>query len=573
MSAKLMCLYSEWLSGNAAWKYQERAPQGATVLGAGLATDKTQLTSMTGNVEAYPALITIANLDMEFRMKVCHHAFLLLALLPVAKFLEKNSEIRGVLVSRLFHAIMDFILEPLKKTAEIGQMMTTAERTLFQLEKLEETLHPWVDLAEYVKESKKAEPAIFLTPEILHYWLKFFYDHLVKWCIQALGTVSKRFLKTIASLNSFFYHGQAPLLSEDVLKKMDNYLQNFHGNKQAIMNAGARRGKKGCIENSNLPKVSGLLSVMFNVRLNGAPLQWTADVTDHAHITLVKRPAANTNNHAHEEQIVRTLDRQDKMRCFDLATAMTSAGVAFGTTISNSPGEDANFPEDTILDDEPPLLLNNTSELLARIEPIIIGGKRPTLEYLGVPFEKIEYWDKVKIQLCAFHDSQKILIPETVNAVPPNETWKPGRADAVIVNHDSQLEWPGVLQGHTVCQLRMVFRAVPVQRCRLPAAVAGFMVYVERFDIIPQQDPAGPGKGAFPDPASRMYQLRRGRRADRTPKGDIVPLHHLRVPVEITPHFGKKANPRLTKETSLDYAEIYWLSKWFNKELFYALDQ
>ncbi|KAF8147191.1 hypothetical protein K438DRAFT_1626610, partial [Mycena galopus ATCC 62051] len=347
------------------------------------------------------------------------------------------------------------------------------------------------------------------------------------------GAVSKKFLKTIASLNSFFYHGQAPLLSEDVLQKMDNYLQNFHGNKQAIMDAGARRGKKGPIENWYFSLLTLFQSVVFNVRLNGAPLQWTADVTEHAHITLVKRPAANTNNHAHEEQIVRALDRQDKMRRFDLATAMTSAGVAFGTTISNSPGEDANVPEDTILDDEPPLLLNNTSELLARIEPvqrlsgtdravvdyfleskllaegrfpnapipfrtfssfekktafhlsrdpsgpqltiesaalkfglpdfrpalasylhrthgprIIIGGKRPTLDYLGVPFEKIEYWDKVRIQSCAFHDSQKILIPETVNAVPPNETWKRGRADAVIVNHDSQLEWPGgALQG------------------------------------------------------------------------------------------------------------------------------
>ncbi|KAJ7709557.1 hypothetical protein B0H17DRAFT_858407, partial [Mycena rosella] len=101
-----------------------------------------------------------------------------------------------------------------------------------------------------------AEPFEFLTPEILHHWLKMFYDHLCKWCIEAVGAdeidfrfsilrphtgmrhfkegiskgkqttgrehrnilryivpviagaVSKEFLTTIAALSDFFYHGQ-----------------------------------------------------------------------------------------------------------------------------------------------------------------------------------------------------------------------------------------------------------------------------------------------------------------------------------------------------------------------------
>ncbi|KAF8135344.1 hypothetical protein K438DRAFT_1634622 [Mycena galopus ATCC 62051] len=139
-SAKLMRLYTEWLSGDAAWDLQasltssaeiidlissqSKYPEGTTLLPTTLATDKTTLTSMTGDRQAYPCLIGLANILMEFRMKACHHAFLLLALLPIAKFLEKDSEIRGVLVARLFHAIMDFVLKPLKKTAEIAQLMT-----------------------------------------------------------------------------------------------------------------------------------------------------------------------------------------------------------------------------------------------------------------------------------------------------------------------------------------------------------------------------------------------------------------------------------------------------------------
>jgi hypothetical protein len=45
------------------------------------------------------------------------------------------------------------------------------------------------------------------------------------------------------------------------------------------------------------------------------------------------------------------------------------------------------------------------------------------------------------------------------------------------------------------------------------------------------------------------------------------------VAVELTPCFGKRADPRLTKQNSLDYLDEFWLSKWFNKELFWALSQ
>lgn len=367
---------------------------------------------MTGNRSAYPLLISLADIDMDFRAKASHHAFLLLSLLPIAKFLEKNSEIRGVLASRLFHAILDFILVPLKKAAEIGHMMTdplgwrrfcytplvgyildtpestlvagvagkrssvttatykefgdsfrhpsrTAAYTLAQLMELEDDIDPW-DLPEYIKAAKDlglngvhrpfwrdwplAEPSNFLTPEILHHWLKMFYDHIVKWCLQAVGEaeldfrfavlrphtgmrhfkegiskakqttgrehrdiqryivpviaeatgVSKGFLATIASLNDFFYHGQSPAIGENVLDQMDTSLGRFHDHKQAILDAKARRGKKGPINNwcvlinrvdmhitddasigtylsSNSCKVSCQLSGPTEFPFNGAP--------------------------------------------------------------------------------------------------------------------------------------------------------------------------------------------------------------------------------------------------------------------------------------------------------------
>ncbi|KAJ7703454.1 hypothetical protein B0H16DRAFT_1347131 [Mycena metata] len=727
---KLMRIYTEWLSGDVAWNMQEQLPDGATLLGTVLTSDKTQLTAMTGNRSAYPVLISLADIDPDFRAKASHHAFLLLILLPIAKFLEKNAEIRGVLASRLFHAILDFVLEPLKQTARIGHLMSdpldpyrhpsrTATSTLAQLIELEESFDAW-DFPAYIKAAKGvglsgvhrpfwrdwplAEPSNFLTPEILHHWLKMSWDHLCKWCLQAVGEaeidfrfsvlrphtgmrhfkegisnakqitgrehrdiqrylvgviaeasgVTKEFSTTIASLLDFFYFGQAPSMGEDVLDKMDSSLGRFHDHKQSILDAGARRGKKGVINNWHIPKLEFLQSVVPSIRANGVPLQWSADITEHAHITEVKDPASHSNNQKYEAQICRHLDRRDKCRQFDLATAIQAAGVDFvAPELQDVPeGDD---------EDEPSSLITGTRELLDEIEPVtdlggtqtgrvsadyfthsshllagkfpsarvpyrtftavgestafqlnreyvgqqvlidaagkrfripdladalaaylyrplgsqlVIGGKRPALPHFILPCQKLEIWNNFRIQGRSFHDSKKILLPETVNACPPDTTWKFGRADAVIVNTDSEWQWPkSGLEGHTVCQLRMIFRAV-TPRNQLPAPrTEGFLAYVERFNIIPQANPQGGGKGRFPEPATGMYLVKRARRSDGSAMGDIIPLDRIRAPVELTPRFGKVADKRLSKETSLDVWDEFWLPRWFNKELFFALSQ
>ncbi|KAG1894107.1 uncharacterized protein F5891DRAFT_985338 [Suillus fuscotomentosus] len=48
-------------------------------------------------------------------------------------------------------------------------------------------------------------------------------------------------------------------------------------------------------------------------------MQWSADPTEHAHITIVKQPARAGNNHDHDTQVCHYLDRHDKVDRFDLA--------------------------------------------------------------------------------------------------------------------------------------------------------------------------------------------------------------------------------------------------------------
>jgi hypothetical protein len=67
---------------------QDQLPEGATLLGIILSSNKTHISAMTGGHVAHLLLISLTNLFMDFQMKASNHAFLLLALLPVPKFIH-----------------------------------------------------------------------------------------------------------------------------------------------------------------------------------------------------------------------------------------------------------------------------------------------------------------------------------------------------------------------------------------------------------------------------------------------------------------------------------------------------
>lgn len=497
-AAETMRIFTEWFSGDDAWEkqvsglfwrldypnslgIQKLIPDGATLIGAVAGTDKTQITSMTGNRVAHPLLLSTANIQMEYRMKASNYMYSLCAILPVAIFTIKDKKLRGVLANRLYHACMDDVFAPLKKAAQVGVVLAdafgrlrmcftplashivdtpeslmvagvaanqssvttasskqfgdpfrhparTAKHTLDLIEKLEKDVEPW-DLPKYVKSAKEmglngvhrpywrdwpmSDPSTFLTPEILHHWLKMFWDHQVKWCLQAASAdeldfrfsvlrpligvrhfkagiskakqvtgrehrdilryivaviaeaegINNNFLTAIRSLVDFQYLGQAPKIDEGVLSQMDDALKTFHEEKWAILEAEARMGKAGPIEHWHIPKLEFLQSVVPSIRASGVPLQWSADVTERAHIPLIKQPASRSNNQNHEQQICRNLDRRDKVAQFELATAMVKAGVDLG--FSNSDPDESD-EEDS--DEEGPRLVSTTSELRRNIK-------------------------------------------------------------------------------------------------------------------------------------------------------------------------------------------------------------
>jgi hypothetical protein len=103
---------------------QTQLGNGATLLGVILSSDKTNISVMTGGRSAHPLLISLANILMEFRNKDLNNAYLLLALLPIPKFIHCKRAIRGMLEACLYHLCLDVILAPLKAAAQLGVMLS-----------------------------------------------------------------------------------------------------------------------------------------------------------------------------------------------------------------------------------------------------------------------------------------------------------------------------------------------------------------------------------------------------------------------------------------------------------------
>lgn len=132
--------------------------------------------------------------------------------------------------------------------------------------------------------------------------------------------------------------------------------------------------------------------------------------------------------------------------------------------------------------------------------------------------------------------------------------------------------------GHVIVDICLIFRIMPSAHPYTAETILGqkitsrFLAYVRRYDVIQQRHPTNAAqRGIYPEPNTGLFLLKRAKRANGEAAGDIIPLDQLRSSVDIAPRFGEKADPRFTNSSSLTYATEFWLNKYFDKELFYAL--
>ncbi|KAH9033653.1 hypothetical protein EDB84DRAFT_1588305 [Lactarius hengduanensis] len=303
-----------------------------------------------------------------------------------------------------------------------------------------------------------ADPYHFLVPEILHTCHKFFYDHPLQWCINAIGAlefdsrfkslhprvgfrhfgngvthvkqmtgrehrdiqrsivaviagaVPPRFLCAIRALVDFIYQVQSPLLTESGISKFVDVLQKFHNEKEAIITAGARMGSKGPIGHFNIPKLEILHHFACSTKMMGVPIQWTADVTERLHITEVKHPFRATNHRNFEEQCTRILDRLERVHLFDLICSFLANG--------NLKHENPAAAEAVLAAEQDP---DTAHSLAATAHEMIATSRRPTANYFLNGFVSSD-------SLTAFHvnktpDIASISISDAANLYALQDFW------------------------------------------------------------------------------------------------------------------------------------------------------
>ena len=68
-----------------------------------------------------------------------------------------------------------------------------------------------------------------------------------------------------------------------------------------------------------------------------------------------------------------------------------------------------------------------------------------------------------------------------------------------------------------------------------------------------------------------LYVLKHALHTDGSHIGGIIPLSHCRMPVQLVPHFGKKADIQLTSKNSMEWSWEFFLNAYFDKDVFQYL--
>ncbi|KAG7098335.1 hypothetical protein E1B28_000296 [Marasmius oreades] len=110
--------YSEMWTADWWWATQKLLPQGATIVPVILASDKTQLSTFSGDKSAWPVYLTIGNISASVRKKPSEGASVLIGYIPVSKLECFTSDVRSLQGYRLFHESMRILLASLVEAGD-----------------------------------------------------------------------------------------------------------------------------------------------------------------------------------------------------------------------------------------------------------------------------------------------------------------------------------------------------------------------------------------------------------------------------------------------------------------------
>ncbi|KAG0696528.1 hypothetical protein DFH29DRAFT_812892 [Suillus ampliporus] len=656
----------EFWTSDDAWEIQVRA----TIVPIIAASDKTPVTRHTGGLEMHPLFLTIGNIQADVRMKATSHAWRCTAFMPILTFIV-NSDFQTLLWARLWHKCMDLVCSNLKVAARVGEYMVDPSAKIrycftpliSHISDLPEQLMiacskklhlSGVHLL-YWREWRCSNPARFLMPEILHTLHKFFFDHVLKWIKQIMsheldvrfkshhkhtgvrhfsggvshvnqmtgrehrdiqhtivptlwGMASPGFICAVRAMIDFIYLAQNPLHTESSIASMTQALQDFHDNKQAILDAEARQGKSGAKDDFFIPKLELMQNFARAISHVGTLMQWTADVLERLLITHCKHLFERTSHQRDFVlQIARILNREESIRLFDLYTLLSSSVSMPG----QGPLMNAVIMEDkeiTSTETDPTFTwvsnANPAAQLrLQALRPVcnhFLKGilsdnawiafnvtvkadcNRLDASQLQSSYDITDFshalhlyvtrngytlsgqllfntWLKFHIQLfSAFHTCR--IMPSHLPVI-----FLEGTAMPYYLTRGSMV----ITDASYVAQVRAIFQpTLPRGSCaQLPERLSQVLVYIQHFDFVV------PG----PEPSTGMWMVRRSytrysAQSERViRRGSIIPLTDVTHAVEIIPVYQGPLGRDVNSGNSMEVFDDYFLNNFADKELYHSL--
>ncbi|KIM50197.1 hypothetical protein SCLCIDRAFT_34549 [Scleroderma citrinum Foug A] len=403
------------------------------------------------------------------------------------------------------------------------------------------------------------------------------HDHraMQRYIIGAIaGAVPAKFLTAVATLLDFCYLAQMPHFDDNTLHRVEAALRAFHANKIAIITAGSRQGSRGRLDHWEVPKLKLLQHVVRSIRTSGAIMQWTADVTEHAHVTEIKNPVCSGNNQDYYSQIARHLDRKgseeededeedghepdaEALHILHYYSPILTVIDYFkmAKEVASGTIPDAVLPHR--------IFASSTTAFRLATKPSLWTTIDEASEKYGLADLRLAITDYFRCvdrttQATLATDGMQIWFkaPQSLLTSPPSPRLPNGRYDFAIISETDESDWPSNgLRGHSVVQVHLIFQLL---RSNV------FLAYIQRLNA------TIPSSNTF-DSAAGMHVLKRAIRNNGTRAGEVIPLRYICSPAHVIPRFRKEANSRLTAHTSYELSNEFWLNKYWNKEFFYAL--